>query len=246
MQICPAIDLINGQVVRLNQGRFNETTKYAETPEAMLMQYIDAGAAWIHIVNLDAARGLKSKNTGLIESLLKLAPGRIEIGGGIHTTQDAARWLDQGAGRIIVGSAAVGNPKWVAELVESFGADSIVAGIDCIDGHVAIKGWTEIVEITGIMLAQQMFRAGIKRAIVTDIATDGMLVGPNLPFMEDIATASGLKIIVSGGVSCMDDLAAASQLTDRGIEGIIIGKAIYEGRIDINEAITQYQITSTE
>jgi len=241
MEIIPAIDLMDGQVVRLKQGRFDKTSIYNATPEAMLTRYLDAGAAWVHIVNLDAARGVDSASNAVIESLLRMAPGRIELGGGIHTADDIDRWLSAGAGRVILGSAVAGAPKWAADVIHTFGSDRLVAGIDCRDGHVAVRGWLETTPQTGADLAKTLAEAGFTRAIVTDIATDGMLTGPNFELMKSIARISGLNIIVSGGVSGTKDLETATALEADGIEGVIIGRAIYEGQIDISDAVAHFQ-----
>jgi len=241
MIVIPAIDLLDGKVVRLSQGQEKSAVVYSDDPLNFALQYQEAGAQWIHVVNLDGAFGRPGMNDAVIERISRNVNIPIELGGGIRTLDRIEFWLERNIGRVVLGSVAVQSPEIVEQAIVKHGPESIVAGIDIRDSRVAISGWTEKTEIHFVELAQKMKRTGIRRVIVTDIATDGMLTGPNIDTMIDIAGNTGLAVIVSGGVGSMEDVRKVADAADSGIEGVIVGKAIYENKIDISEAIRQYQ-----
>ena len=241
MIIIPAIDLLDGKVVRLMQGEEQSAKVYADDPLEFALRYQEAGARWIHVVNLDGAFGRPGMNDAVIERISRNVNISIELGGGIRTMDRIEFWLERGIDRVVLGSVAVHSPEIVKQAIQKHGPESIVAGIDIHEGHVAVSGWTEKTEIQFIELAQQMKNLGIQRTIVTDIATDGMLTGPNIDTMIDIAGNTGLYVIVSGGVGSMEDIRKVADAADFGIEGVIVCKAIYENKIDVAQAIQQYQ-----
>jgi len=241
MLVIPAIDLLNGNVVRLRQGEENSAVVYSESPLETARCFEKAGARWIHVVNLDGAFDRPEMNQEMIRTLCDNISAPIELGGGIRTMEQIGFWLNRGVGRVIVGSAAVHDPDMVQKAVKRYGNEAIVAGIDLRDGCVAVHGWTEKTGMTAVDMAARMCNLGISRIIVTDIATDGMLTGPALDIMLEIADKTGLIVIASGGVGSMDDIAGISRFSSHGIEGVIVGRAIYENRLDIGNAIQKFQ-----
>ena len=241
MIIIPAIDLLDGKVVRLEQGVEDSATVYSNDPLVFARQFEEAGAEMIHVVNLDGAFGRPEKNREIIETLAKELHIPIELGGGIRNPDQVGFWLNRGISRVILGSAAVKDPSMVEKAVRKYGNEAIVVGIDMKDGKVAVHGWQDVTETDGVDLANQMKYAGLSRVIITDIATDGMLSGPKLDAMITIAGETGLSVIVSGGVSRLEDLDLIAAQSEAGLEGVIVGKAIYENRLDVKEAIQKYQ-----
>ncbi|MBN2104104.1 1-(5-phosphoribosyl)-5-[(5-phosphoribosylamino)methylideneamino]imidazole-4-carboxamide isomerase [bacterium] len=241
MIVIPAIDLLDGKVVRLIQGQEQSATVYSDDPLEFAIQYQEAGARWIHVVNLDGAFGRPGMNDAVIERISRNVDIPIELGGGIRTLDRIEFWLERGIGRVVLGSVAVQSPEIIQQAIDKHGEDSIVAGIDIQEGKVAISGWTEKTQIQFIELAKNMKNLGICRVIVTDIIADGMLTGPNIDTMIDIAGNTGLSVIVSGGVGSMQDIRKVADAAGLGIEGVIIGKAIYENKIDVAQAIQQFQ-----
>lgn len=245
MILFPAIDLLNSQVVRLQQGLEQSKTVYSNDPPAMARSFQDAGAQWIHVVDLDGAFGRPEVNDAVIRDMIHSVSIPIELGGGIRTLDRITYWLKQGVGRVILGSVAIKNPDLVQTAIETHGSDAIVVGIDMKDGKVAIHGWQDKTDVDAISLAKQMQACGLTRTIITDIATDGMLTGPRLETMLQIADATGLNVIASGGVGTLDDLATIEAVTSRGIEGAIVGKAIYENAFTVQEAVERFQKNQT-
>ncbi|HDQ45736.1 MAG TPA: 1-(5-phosphoribosyl)-5-[(5-phosphoribosylamino)methylideneamino]imidazole-4-carboxamide isomerase [bacterium] len=241
MIIIPAIDLLDGCVVRLEQGVESSARVYSDDPYAFAQTFEAAGARMIHVVNLDGAFGRPGKNTEIIARLARDLTVPIELGGGIRSLDRIGFWLNRGVTRVILGSAAVREPEIVEKAVLKYGNEAVVAGIDMKDGRVAVQGWREVTGVDGLELAIRMKTAGLSRIIVTDIATDGMLSGPRLDGMIDIAEKTGLRVIASGGVGRIEDIALIAQQAHSGIEGVIVGKAIYENRLDIGEAIRRHQ-----
>ena len=193
------------------------------------------------MVNLDGAFGRPGMNDAVIERITRNLDIPVELGGGIRTLSRIDFWLDHGIGRVVLGSVAVQAPDIVKQAIDKHGARSIVAGIDIRDGNVAISGWQQKTEVGFIELAREMKALGICRVIVTDINTDGMLTGPNVDTMIDIAGNTGLAVIASGGVGAIEDIGKLAAAEDAGIEGVIVGKAIYENKIDVQKAIEMYQ-----
>jgi len=241
MQIIPAIDLLGNRVVRLSQGIEDTATVYSDNPIEIAKGFHEAGAWWIHIVDLDGAFGRNGVNDDLIEQITAAVPVQVELGGGIRTVDRIGYWLNRGITRVVIGSAAVKDPNMVEKAVRKYGNIGIVVGIDIKDNEAAIHGWTEGSGVDYLDLAKKMKTAGLARFIVTDITTDGMLTGPKLKPMVDIAENTGLAVIASGGISELNDLEVIAEYAGHGIEGIIIGRAIYENRLDLKEAIDRYQ-----
>lgn len=241
MIILPAIDLLNGRVVRLEQGVESSAKVYSEDPLAFARNFEAAGAKFIHVVNLDGAFGRPEKNRDVIVHLTQHLSIPIELGGGIRSLDQIGFWLNRGVSRVILGSVAVNNPEIVEKAVKKYGSESVVVGIDMKDGRAAVHGWQDVTDVDGVELAMRMKGFGLSRVIITDIATDGMLSGPKLDKMIQIAEKTGLKVIASGGVGRIEDLALIAEYAQIGIEGAIVGKAIYENRLDVREAIRKYQ-----
>ena len=237
MKLYPAIDIKNGQCVRLQQGLFDATTVYSNAPFEVAKQFEEVGAKFLHIVDLDGALQGMGANDEALAQIIKNVTIPLEIGGGIRTMQDIEHRLNMGVTRVILGTKAVESPEFVKEAIATFGADKIVIGIDAKDGMVAIKGWETISNVDAVTLALSMKDLGVKTIIYTDISKDGMLCGPNFVQTAKMVEATGLDIIASGGVSSMQDL---EQLEKIGVEGAILGKAIYEKRVDLKEAAARF------
>jgi phosphoribosylformimino-5-aminoimidazole carboxamide ribotide isomerase len=241
MLVIPAIDLIGGKVVRLVQGDENLAKVYSDDPSAVARTFEEAGAVWLHVVDLDGAFGRPGVNDKAIGDMLESVSIRVELGGGIRSMERIERLLAQGVGRVILGSAAVQDPGLVTESVKRFGKEKIVAGIDVRDGVAAVHGWREKAPVRAVDLARRVESAGVSRTVVTDISSDGMLTGPRLDAAFGIARETGLQVIVSGGISGMHDLEDVRSRAVPGIEGVIVGKAYYEKKIDLKEAINRFQ-----
>lgn len=238
MRLYPAIDIKNGQCVRLRQGVFEDSTVYASEPYRVAEKFEAVGAEFLHIVDLDGALLGTGANDAALAKILQSVHIPVEIGGGIRTMQNIEHRLNMGVSRVILGTKAVESPDFVKEAVKQFGADKIVVGIDAKDGMVAIKGWETISNIDAVSLALSMKDLGIKTIIYTDISKDGMLCGPNLVQTARMVDITGMDIVASGGVSCMDDLI---RLETIGVEGAILGKAIYEKKVDLAEAALRFR-----
>lgn len=240
MIIYPAIDLRAGRCVRLRQGDPQAQTVYSEDPVAMAQHWAGLGAAWLHLVNLDGAleeADASACNLQALERILAAVAVPVQFGGGLRTIDAIARVLDMGATRIILGTAAVRDPALVETALARFGAPRIVAGIDAHAGQVAIRGWQERTTVDATTLGQALHRLGIERAVYTDIARDGMLSGPNITATAALARETGLRVIASGGISRLEDVQALAALEAEGIEGAIIGQALYTGAIDLPAAL---------
>lgn len=235
MLILPAIDIRGGKCVRLVQGDYAQETIYEEDPVAVAKGFVEQGAEWIHIVDLDGAKAGQPVNLDIVERIAKETSAKVELGGGIRMLETAFQVLNRGIARVIFGSRLVSNRAESADLFKALG-DQAVAGIDARNGKVSVVGWTEDSELGSLELAQELEAAGAKRFIVTDIATDGMLTGPNLEMLAEFAGALTGHVIASGGVSSLDDLRAIKAIHPP-VEGAIVGKAIYEGRLTVQQAI---------
>ncbi len=238
MQLYPAIDMKDGKCVRLRQGAFQEMTVYSDAPEKVAAYWQEQGASFLHLVDLDGALAGHSVNVPVIEKIAKTVSIPIELGGGIRTRENVQTMLSLGVKRVIIGTKAVERPEFLRELVDEFGPEAIVAGIDARDGWGAIQGWEEISKIRALDLSLQMKEFGIRHIVYTDISRDGMLSGPNVEATKALTKETGLDIIASGGVSCIEDL---EQLYQEDICGAIIGKALYEKRIDLKEAVVRFE-----
>jgi phosphoribosylformimino-5-aminoimidazole carboxamide ribotide isomerase len=237
MQILPAIDLKNGKCVRLLQGKKDRETVYSDDPARMALRWQGEGAGYLHLVDLDGAFEGQSKNVGAIRAIVEAINIPAELGGGIRTMGTITRLLSLGLDRVIFGTVAITEPNLVRRAVERFGPQKIVVGIDAKNGDVAVKGWEEISEVPALELALKMKGLGVERIIYTDISKDGMMVGPNVAATKQLAQQSGLKVIASGGISSLKDVQHVAALEPFGIDGMIIGKALYEGAIGLREAL---------
>ena len=233
MIIFPAIDLRDGKCVRLIQGDFDKETVYSDDPQATALKWQNMGAKFLHIVDLDGARAGSPQNLDAIKKILDAVKIPIEVGGGIRTLNDAEKLLNLGVRRVILGSVAVENISLVEEAVKKFG-DKIVVGIDARDGLVAVHGWEKSSAVKVGDLAKKIVAAGVRTIIYTDISKDGMLSGVDAKIFSELQNYSGAEIIASGGVKSLEDIRA---LKSAKISGVIVGKAIYSGALDLKSAI---------
>lgn len=241
MDILPSIDLLDGKVVRLARGDYDERTVYSEDPLAIAGQFIDAGARWIHVVDLDAARSGRLSNTDALRGICRLAATRdveVQSGGGVRNMEAIATLRAAGVRRMVVGSAAMKDWEWFERLLEGDDPpnDMLALGLDARGGFVAAEGWTEQLAQTAREIASRVRGSGLGAIVHTDIARDGMLAGVNLEATEEIISATDVPIIASGGVRSIEDVRGCLEL---GCSGVIIGKAYYEGRIDLARAVAE-------
>ncbi len=232
MLIIPAIDILDGQCVRLRQGRFEESTVFSDDPAAMAKEWIAQGAAFLHVVDLDGARRGLPQNLEWVRRIAGLGKP-VQLGGGLRTIEDIRAALAAGATRIVVGSRVATDPQFAAEVIQAFG-EKIAVGIDAKEGMVAIRGWQEIIPRRAPDLAKGMEQLGAARIIFTDIARDGTLTGPNYTSLAEIVAAVKIPIIASGGITTLADL---RRLRTTGVEACIIGRALYTGDVKLAEAI---------
>jgi phosphoribosylformimino-5-aminoimidazole carboxamide ribotide isomerase len=234
--IYPAIDMRGGKCVRLIQGDYNQETVYGDSPFDMAKSFADQGADWIHMVDLDGAKeGVRINDSYVIKAASELG-ARIQIGGGIRTERDIAHYLDNGVERVILGSTAVSDPDFTKDMIRKY-KSHIAIGIDAKDGKVATHGWLQTSETLAIDLGKLLADAGAETFIVTDIATDGMLSGPNVKGILAMAEATGKNVIASGGISSLEDLITLKEYEAQGIAGAIIGKALYTNRFTVEDAL---------
>ena len=236
MIIFPAIDIRGGKCVRLFKGDFAQETVFSDSPAAMARKWQAQGAEYLHLVDLDGALAGSSQNLAAIEEILQAVNIPTELGGGIRTMEQIDKLLAMGITRVILGSVAVKNPDLVREACAKYG-ERIVVGIDAKDGIVAVEGWGESGNVGVIELAQKMKDAGVKTIIYTDISRDGTLSGVNVDATVKLAQESGVKIVASGGVKSLADIKALKAQESCGIEGVIAGKSIYTGSLDLQAAI---------
>ncbi len=235
MVILPAIDLKDGQAVRLTKGLMESAKVYSDEPWELVKRFEEMGAEWVHLVDLNGAFAGEPKNLEQIEKMRRNSGVKLELGGGIRDEETIRRYLDLGIDRVILGSIAVKDPEFVKTMAARY---PVVVGIDAIDGYVAVEGWGEVSEMKATDLAKAFADAGVEAIICTDVGRDGTLGGVNVDFTLEIARASGIPTIASGGVRDDSDLAALA-VTDE-IAGVIIGKAFYEGTIDLEEVLKAY------
>lgn len=238
MQLYPAIDIKEGKCVRLTQGVFDNIKVYSDSPSQIAKLWVSQGATFLHLVDLDGALAGKAVNGAIIKEIIEAVDVPVQLGGGIRSEEAVKSILDLGVHRVIIGTKAVKEPEFIKVLIERFGPEQIVAGIDAKDGKVAVEGWEKVSTLTAIELCSKMKEYGVRHVVYTDISRDGMLSGPNVEATKKLTKDTGLDIIASGGVSCMDDL---RKLRDRGIRGAIIGKALYEKKLDLKEAVGRFQ-----
>lgn len=238
MKLYPAIDIKDGRCVRLQQGRFDQVKVYSDTPAEIAALWETKGASFLHLVDLDGALKGRSANAECIRQIVKAVQIPTELGGGIRSLRDIEEVLDLGVYRAIIGTKAVEDPRMLREAVRQFGAEHIAVGIDAKNGLVAVNGWEQVSQVTAMELALLMKDMGVRTIIYTDISRDGMLSGPNVEATKLLSDTSGLDVVASGGVSCMEDL---RRIHWSGIHGAIIGKALYENRIDLAEAVKEFE-----
>jgi len=236
MRILPAIDLLDGKCVRLRQGRFDDVTVYSADPAEMAAKWRDMGAEGLHLVDLDGAREGRPVNRETIKTIVDTAEMPIEIGGGVRSVQVVSEYLDLGASQAILGTAAIENPDLVMAAADLF-PDRILVGLDVKDGKPATKGWLETVSDDPVELARKFADMGAAGIIYTDISRDGMLEGANIDGLRHFAEQLDIPVTASGGVTSVDDVRAIASLEPVGVSSIIIGKALYDGALDLEEAL---------
>jgi len=240
MKLYPAIDLKDGQCVRLLRGEMDKATVFNDDPGAQAKAFEDAGTEWIHVVDLNGAFAGKAVNADAVSSILGSVKAKVQMGGGIRTLENVAFWLEKGLSRVILGTVALRDPDLVKQACKEF-PGQIAVGIDAKDGFVAVEGWAEVSEITAHDLGLKFEDAGVSVIIYTDIARDGAMQGPNIEATASLAEALSTPVILSGGVSSLDDLKEVKKAEGSGIEGVISGRALYDGRINVAEAIEVLQ-----
>ena len=236
MLVIPAIDLKDGRCVRLRQGDMAAETVYSEDVPAVARTWQEGGASLIHVVDLNGAVDGEPRNLPQIETLLKTVKVKVQVGGGIRTMETVRRYLHAGVSRVVLGTAALTNRAFLEQACKEF-PHRILLGLDARDGKVAVKGWTSVSDTRAIDLMNEVGELAIGAVIYTDIARDGMLNGPNLPALKEVAAASSFPVIASGGISRVEDLLAVRALGPR-IEGAIVGKALYDGKLDYRTAVS--------
>ena len=232
----PAIDLKDGQCVRLFQGDMDQVTVFGDDPAGQAKGFADAGAKWLHVVDLNGAFSGRPVNEDAVSGILDRIDIPVQLGGGIRDMQTIDFWLDRGVRRVILGTVAVRDPDLVKQACKRH-PDRVVVGIDARDGMVAVEGWREWSEITGLELAKEFEDCGVAAIIYTDIARDGAMDGPNIEATVGLANAVSVPVIASGGVSSLEDLEALKATGTGLLEGVISGRALYDGRIDLAAAV---------
>lgn len=232
--VFPAIDLKAGHVVRLAEGDMDRATVYGDDPAAQAERFAAAGADHLHVVDLDGAFAGASVNGEAVAAIVRSFPGRVQLGGGIRTRADVDRWIDLGVARIVIGTAALDDPDLVREAAAAY-PSRIVVAVDARDGMVATRGWADISSVSVADLARRFEDAGVAALLFTDVGRDGLLKGCNVTATAALAAKAGIPVIASGGVAGIDDIHALKGTP--GIEGVITGRALYDGRLDLAEAL---------
>ncbi len=240
MLIIPAIDLLGGKCVRLLRGRYDSSRVYDEQPAEMAKRLAQAGAAWLHVVDLDAARG-DADNRDTIGAIRRAVSCRIEVGGGIRSASDVKRLLELGADRLILGTVLVNDPATASEWLRRYGGDRFAAGIDARDGRVKVKGWEKDGGRDDQEMALGLATEGLERLVYTSIGRDGTLGGPDIERTNMVAKAAGLPTLLSGGIGAEEHVEQVARQRHPLVRGIITGKAIYEGKIDLARVISRFQ-----
>jgi len=236
MQIIPAIDLLDGHCVRLHQGDYGQVTRFSDDPVAQALAWQKQGALRLHLVDLDGAKSGQPVNDVAVKAITRALSIPVQLGGGVRTAERAAELLQCGLERVILGTVALEQPELVDELAAAY-PGKIVVGIDAKNGKVATRGWIEESSTEATALARRFNSSGIAAIISTDIATDGTLAGPNLEALRAMAEASAVPVIASGGIGNLEHLLSLLALAPLGIEGVIVGRALYDGRVDLAEAL---------
>jgi phosphoribosylformimino-5-aminoimidazole carboxamide ribotide isomerase len=236
MEIIPAVDLLDGKCVRLTQGKFDRVTVFSDDPLEMARRWEAEGAPRLHLVDLNGSRMGAPQEAKIVEAIAAAVMIPVQLGGGIRTLESAKRMLDSGVGRVIVGTSAALDSEFAERLFMELG-DSAILGVDARDGLVAIKGWEETTTEGSIEFARRMQALGARRIIYTDVSRDGMLQGANIAAMEQMVRALDIPVIASGGVSTVDDIRRLKALESEGLEGAILGKALYAGTLTLRDAL---------
>jgi phosphoribosylformimino-5-aminoimidazole carboxamide ribotide isomerase len=236
-ELYPAIDVLGGRCVRLTQGDYAAKTEYSDNPRQVAERWLAAGSRWLHVVDLDGAKTGSSVNAQPIAEVIQAARevgAQVQVGGGIREFDAIDRWLSAGASRCIIGTRAL-DTAWMEAAVRRFGADALVAGLDGRGGRVAVRGWIDQTDIGIVDIARQLADVGVRWALVTDVERDGTLTGANLELARDVQERGGLFAIASGGVRSLDDILAARA---HGLAGAIVGRALYDGTMDLAQALS--------
>jgi phosphoribosylformimino-5-aminoimidazole carboxamide ribotide isomerase len=236
MIIIPAVDIKNGKCVRLLQGRMNDDTVYSDDPAAMAVKWERLGAQIIHVIDLDGAFSKSPQNVTAISELAQSVKVPIQLGGGIRNEQTVAMYLEMGIRRVIIGTEAIKNPEFVKRICKTY-PDQIIVGIDARNGKVAIDGWTQTTQVEAVDLARAFEDCGVAAINFTDIQRDGMQTGPNLEATGQLAQAISIPVVASGGVSSIQDIKDLLALEKLGVIGVIVGKALYSGELDLKTAL---------
>lgn len=234
--VFPAIDLKAGQVVRLAEGDMDRATIYGDDPAAQAMLFAEAGAAYLHVVDLDGAFAGESVNGEAVRAIVGRFPGHVQLGGGIRTPQAVEAWFGLGVARVVIGTAALENPQFVRDMAAAF-PGGIVVAVDARDGMVATKGWAEISTVTVTDMARRFEDAGVAALLFTDVGRDGLLKGCNVEATVDLARSVAIPVIASGGVKGIGDIHVLALHARDGVEGVITGRALYDGRLDLAAAL---------
>jgi len=236
VEIIPAIDMMDGKCVRLVQGRFDQQTVFADDPAEMARQWVDQGATRLHLVDLNGSRVGAPQETATIKRIISAVDVPVQLGGGIRSLETARKMLDAGISRIIIGTSAALDKSLAERIFVELGEQAVL-GVDARDGFVAVKGWEEITRERAIEFAQRMQGLGARRVIYTDISRDGMLRGANIAAMKQMAESITIPVIASGGVTTIEDITNLKSIENSGIEGVILGKALYTGSVNLADAI---------
>ncbi len=230
----PAVDIRGGRCVRLRQGDYGQETVYGDDPAEMASRWEAEGATRLHVVDLDGARDGVRANAAAIRRLLEAVTIPVQVGGGVRSPRDARALLDDGAERVVVGTAAVEQFDALGEWLQTLGADRVIVGVDARDGRVATRGWLDVTDVDADAFCDRLADVGVRRVLYTDIARDGMLQGPNVAAVRAVASRGRLAVLGSGGVATVEHL---RQLAEAGAEGAIVGTALYDGRLRLSEAL---------
>lgn len=236
MIVFPAIDLKGGQVVRLAEGDMARATVYGDNPAAQAQIFANAGSQFLHVVDLDGSFAGRAENREAVEAILQSFEGHVQLGGGIRTRESVEGWFNLGVSRVVMGTAALEDPEFVKDMAKEF-PGGIVVAVDARDGFVATQGWADVSDVAVVDLARRFEDAGVASLLFTDIGRDGLLKGANIEATVDLARRVNIPVIASGGVKGLDDIRLLALHAEDGIEGVITGRALFEGKLDLAAAI---------